>query len=116
MRSTSAAPRHIGEIDDARLHRAFHERPVGLADEQVGRVLHRLVELPLDVALADVQVDEAVVVHVLERGVPGRRGQLLVAGERLVGGHAPSQGDVVIVRLARPIGQRLQLVVTLAGR
>ena len=70
----------------------------------------------LDVALGDEQVDEAVVVDVLELRVPGGRGQDVAARERPGRGHAALEGDVAVGRLVGPGGQRLQLVVALAGR
>ena len=81
------APRPL-EADDARRLRAFDERAVGVADQEVVRVAGGVVGLRLDVALADEQVEEAVVVDVLELGVPRRRREHVATRERAVGGDA----------------------------
>ena len=70
-------------VDDAGLHGALDERPVRLPDEEVARVLARVLGLHLDVALADEQVAEPVVVDVLERRVPRGGCQRLVACVRI---------------------------------
>ena len=75
LRSTTAAPRALSKLDDAGRLASFDERAVGLADQQVARVTSGVVRLGVDVALGDEQVDEAVVVDVLELGVPRGRGQ-----------------------------------------
>ena len=75
LRSTSAAPRPGRTSTMPAPRRPLDERAVGLADQQVARVLQRVVGLALDVALAHEQVDEAVVVDVLELRVPGGRGE-----------------------------------------
>jgi hypothetical protein len=103
------------KIDDAGLLRALDERPVRLTDEQVARIPGRVLGDLLDVALRDVEVDEAVVVDVLELRVPGGRRPRVAARERHMGEDASLEGDVAIGRLARPGGQGLQLVVALAG-
>jgi hypothetical protein len=102
LKSASAAPRPRCVVEDAGLVGRLFERPVGLAEEQVVRVLLGEVRLGADVALGDEQVDEAVVVDVLELGVPGGRGQHVAAGERLGRGDAALEGDVAIRRLTGP--------------
>ena len=100
--------------DDPGVLGALGERAVGLADEQVAGVARGVSLLGLDVALGDEQVREAVVVDVGELGVPGRRRQHVAAGERSVGGGAALEGDVLVGRAGRPVGEGLQLVVALA--
>ena len=80
-----AAPAPL-EADDPRLLGTLDERAVGLAEQQVVGVTHRVVLLGLDVALGDEQVEEPVVVDVGELGVPGRGRQHVAAGERAMGG------------------------------
>ncbi len=67
-------PATPGEVDDAGVLGAFDERAIRLADEQVGGVLRREIGHRLDVALGHEEVHEAVVVDVLELGMPGGRG------------------------------------------
>src|SRR5258706_4607369 len=59
------------EADDAGGIGALDGRSVGLAEEEVARVLLGEIELLADIALRDEQVDVAVVVDVLELRVPG---------------------------------------------
>ena len=98
----------LGEAQDAGGVGPLDERPVRLAEEEVARVLLGVVGDLVDVALRHEQVDEAIVVHVLELGVPGRRRQLVAAGERLGGVHVALQADVAIGRLRRALRQRLE--------
>ena len=67
-------PAAARRVDDAGCLGALDERAVGLAEKQVARVLRGVVGHRLDVALGDEQVHEAVVVDVLELGMPGGRG------------------------------------------
>ena len=107
----SAAAR---ERDDAGGFAALAERPVSVAQQQVARILRREVRHRLDVALGDEEVDHAVVVHILELGMPGRGRQHVPARVRSRCGHAGLQRDVAVVRLGGTVGERLELVVALA--
>ena len=99
-------PRDVGDLAE----RAFR-----LAEQEVARVLHGEVGHVDHVALRDVQVDEAVVVDVVELGVPGRRRQVRIAsGERLGDVDAVLQPDVLERGPARSIGEGLELVRRLA--
>ena len=101
------------EADDPRLLSTLDERAVRLAEQEIVGVTHRVVLLGLDVALDDEQVEEPVVVDVPELGVPGRGREHVSAGERAMGGGPTFQGDVLVRRLGRPVGEGLQLVVAL---
>ena len=115
LRSTTAPPRPTLVVDDAGLLGALHERTVGLTEEQIVGVSHRVVRLRFDIALGDEEVQKTVVVDISELGVPRRRRQDVVARVWSVGSGAELQGDVFVRRLSRPVRQRLQLVVTLTG-
>ena len=81
------------EVDDARRLGALDERPVGLADQQIAGVAHGEVRLAHHVPLGHEQVDEAVVVHVVELGVPRRRGQVV----------SPTNGRAALTLRFRPM-------------
>ena len=104
IESQDAGP--IGRLD---------EGPVRLAEEQVAWIALGVVGLRAHVPLRDEQVDEAVVVDIGELGVPRRRGQARVAGERPRRGHAATQRDIAEGGPAGPGGEGLELVVALAG-
>ena len=108
-------PASAVEAEDPRGVGRLAERPVGPAEEQVAGVHRRVVGLCAHVALRDEEVREPVVVDVGELGMPGRGREHVAAGEWLRGVDAAPQGDVPEGRLLRPHGQRLELVVALAG-
>ena len=111
MRSARAAPRVRSKC---RMPAALATRskvPSDATQEELAGVLHGVVGHGLDVALGHVQVQEAVVVDVVELGVPGRGGQTLAARGGLGRADAAVQRDVAEVRALRPVGQRHELVV-----
>ena len=114
LRSTSAAPRARSKPTMPAVLRPFDERAVGLADQQVARIAGRVAGLRVDVALADEQVDEAVVVDVLELRVPGGRREHVPTHERALRRDPALEGDVPVRRLGRAVVERLELVVALA--
>ena len=109
-------PTTPGEVDDAGVLGALDEGVVGLADEQVGRVLGRELLHRLDVALGHEEIHEAVVVDVLELGVPGGGVPGVTARIGVRGGRAHLPADVRVVRPLRTIDQRLEHVVGLVGQ
>ena len=99
LKSTSAAAAGGAVIGDAGLVAGLDELAVRRLQQQVVRVLRGEVRHLVDVALGDEQVDEAVIVHVVELGMPGGAGPKVVAGIGAVRGHALGIGDVLVVRL-----------------
>ena len=90
------------------------ERPVGLAEQEVARVLRRVVGLASTLPFETNRSMNPSLLTSCELRVPGGRGQGIAAGERLGGGDAAPERDVAVRRLARAGGQRLELVVALA--
>src|SRR3954469_21758572 len=65
------------EVEDPGLVGHLDERAIGLAEKQVARVASGVGRVRADVALRDEEVDEAVVIDILEGGMPGRRWERL---------------------------------------
>ena len=114
LRSTSAAPRAGRSRRCPPPPRPSTNVPSAWP---ISRLLGSRVALPdlrVDVALADEQVDEAVVVDVLELRVPGGRREHVPTHERALRGDPALEGDVPVRRLGRAVFERLELVVALA--
>src|SRR5258708_33889724 len=86
------------EAEDACHVGALLERSIGLAQEQVARVLLGEVGLLAYVALGYEEIHESVIVDVIELRVPGRRRKRLAAGERAIRQNAAFQPDVAVGR------------------
>ena len=114
LKSTSAAPRAAREVDDPGLLGALDERPVGLAEQQVARVLHGVVGLRVDVALATYRSMRPSLLTSSNSGCQAVDGRSSPPSNGRVA-VTPREGDVAVRRLRRPGGQGLQLVVALAG-
>ncbi len=100
--------------------RRLDEGPVRGLQQQVVRIVRGEVRHLGDIPLGDEEIGAAVIVHVLELGVPGGARPDVLAGMRAVGRHAEGKGDVVVGRrrwsVGRHGGEPLQLVVSHAGQ
>ena len=90
------------EADDAGVHPPSTNVPSAWPISRLLGSRIGVVGQVLNVAFGDEQVDLAVVVHVGELGVPSGRGQIHVAGVRLVGGGAALDRDVAVCGWAGP--------------
>ena len=120
LKSVSAAPRELAKLAMPALSPTSWNLPSAALQQQIVGVLGGEVRHLGDIALGDEQVDQAVIVHVLELGVPGGARPDVAAGVGALRGDALGEGDVLVVRLRRAVlrdaRQGLQLVVGHAGQ
>ena len=107
-------PSSAVEADDAGHIRGLAERSVGLSEQQVARILLRIVGLVGHVAFRDEEIRGPVVVHIRELVVPCRRRSGIAAGERLGSVGSAPLPDVAVCRPRRARGEGLQSIVRLA--
>ena len=99
------SPPGHGDAGHAGLVADLNELAVSTLQEQVVGILYGEIRHGVDVALRDEEVDQPVIVHILELGMPTGTGTKIVTHIGPVRRHAPGEGDVCIAGLCRPGGR-----------